>query len=224
MTSISLRRSRQNSAHYEVAEECSHAGQINIFAVARSGYSLKKDIARLKGFLSNSKDKVRRPYARADSEYQRRSVFAASVNEENFLVDATGNSRWWTVPVVTIDYQHDINMQQVFAQLAQDLNAGTQWWLTKDEEALLETQNRHHRAVSSIEEMLAAAMDFELPKEKWVNRSPVETLQAIGFDRPTNPQCKECANFFRTHGWPRKRIQGYNKWLIPLKTERNRFP
>ena len=77
--------------------------------------SFRKDVARLKGFLTSDKDKVRRPYARTNSEYQRRTVFCASVNEETFLVDPTGNSRFWTLPVIEINHLHGIDMQQVFA-------------------------------------------------------------------------------------------------------------
>jgi hypothetical protein len=49
--------------------------------------SFKKDVARLKGFITGDRDKVRRPYAKADSEYQRRTVFCATVNDQSFLVD-----------------------------------------------------------------------------------------------------------------------------------------
>jgi putative DNA primase/helicase len=84
-------------------------------------------------------------------------VFCASVNEETFLVDPTGNSRFWTLPVVEINYRHDINMQQVFAQLAVDLDQGAQWWLTPEEDAELEVQNDVHRAVSSLEESLGSS-------------------------------------------------------------------
>ncbi|MDB4516654.1 virulence-associated E family protein, partial [Crocinitomicaceae bacterium] len=186
--------------------------------------SFRKDVARLKGFITGDKDKVRRPYARTDSEYQRRTVFCASVNEENFLIDPTGNTRWWTIPVVSIDYMHDIDMQQVFAQLARDLDQGAQWWLTKDEEALLETQNRHHRAVSSIEERVLSALNLEMAEDRWVNKSATETLQAIGIPNPSNPQCRECGGILRDHFGPPKKIQGVYKWRLPLKTEHSRFP
>jgi predicted P-loop ATPase len=94
--------------------------------------SFKKDVARLKGVLTSDSDKVRRPYAK--TEYQRRTVFCATVNEENFLVDSTGNTRFWTLPLVSINYAHGIDMQQVFGQLALDVMAGAQWWLTPDED------------------------------------------------------------------------------------------
>jgi predicted P-loop ATPase len=122
--------------------------------------SFKKDFARLKGFLTNDSDKVRRPYARTESEYPRRTVFFATVNDENFLVDHTGNTRWWTLPVESINFEHRIDMQQVFAQLAQDLLADKQWWLTKEEEQQLETHNSLHRTNSVLRERLLDAIDL----------------------------------------------------------------
>jgi putative DNA primase/helicase len=94
--------------------------------------SFRKDIARLKGFITRDFDKVRRPYARAASEYPRRTVFAATVNDGNFLIDDTGNSRFWTLPLVAINYEHGIDMQQVFAQLkgAYALSTGSAAWRT----------------------------------------------------------------------------------------------
>jgi len=179
--------------------------------------SFRKDVARLKGFLTSDKDKVRRPYAKTNSEYQRRTVFCASVNEETFLVDPTGNSRFWTLPAVEIDYRHGIDMQQVFAQLAVDLDRGTQWWLTPEEDAELEEQNQAHRAVSSLEELILPELDFEMPKDKWRYMSATELLQAIGFERPTNGHCRECGSVLRSHFGPPVKIQGVRKWKVPLK-------
>jgi putative DNA primase/helicase len=178
--------------------------------------SFKKDIARLKGFITGTSDKVRRPYAMADSEYQRRTVFCATVNEQNFLVDTTGNSRWWTLPVTKIDYDHDINMQQVFAQLAVDLRNGRQWWLTPDEERMLADENRGHRAVNVIEEKLLGEFDRDIPEEKWLNLSAIEVLRRIGYDKPTNPQCRECGGVLREHLGDPKKIQGIMKWRVPM--------
>ena len=77
--------------------------------------SFRRDVSRLKGFLTADSDKIRRPFGRGNSEYARRTVFYATVNQADFLVDNTGNSRWWTIPVDSIDYDHDIDMQQLFA-------------------------------------------------------------------------------------------------------------
>lgn len=180
--------------------------------------SFKKDIARLKGFLTSDRDKVRRPYGKANSEYPRRTVFCATVNDQNFLVDSTGNSRWWTIPVVKVNYQHDIDMQQLFAQLAVDFERGTQWWLTHEEEKLLEIQNAGHRAISAIREQILEVVDLErVGKSNLPAMTPIEVLVTIGITRPSNAQCKECAGILRELFGESKRINGQNKWRIPLK-------
>lgn len=182
--------------------------------------SFKKDIARLKGFLTSDRDKVRRPYGRSDSEYPRRTVFCATVNDDNFLVDSTGNSRWWTIPVTAIDYRHDINMQQVFAQLATHLEDGMQWWLTSEEEALLELHNKKHRAVSVIRERILDALDLDRINESGLSAmTATQVLQTIDIKSPTNAQSKECAGILRELLGEHKRINGSNKWRIPFKKE-----
>lgn len=180
--------------------------------------SFKKDIARLKGFLTSDTDKVRRPYGRLDSEYPRRTVFCATVNDANFLVDSTGNSRWWTIPVTSINYEHGINMQQLFAQLAIDFENGQPWWLTQDEERNLEQHNNVHRVVSAIRERILNEVDTEpssgisLPA-----MTAIDLLQAIGITFPTNPQCKECAGVLRELFGDPKKVNGKFVWRVCLK-------
>jgi hypothetical protein len=178
---------------------------------------LKKDVARLKGFITGDRDKVRRPYARADSEYQRRTVFCATVNDQSFLVDDTGNSRWWTIPVISIDYDHGIDMQQVFAQLAVDFHKNEPWWLTPEEEQWLELQNMDHRRISVVRERVMAAIDLDIALDKRPAMTPTEVLTSVGFDRPTNTQAKECAGVLREQFGDSKRINGSNKWRVPLR-------
>ncbi len=183
--------------------------------------SLRTDIARLKGFLTADRDKVRRPYARSDSEYPRRTVFCASVNDSNFLVDPTGNTRFWTIPVTKINYQHVIDMQQLFAQVAVEYEKGERWWLTPDEEKELEQFNNTHRIISVIHEKLMEVIDFDRIKEEGLTaRTAVQMLKEVGIDNPTNPQCKDCNAVLRELFGDPKRINGVNKWRIPLKSER----
>jgi predicted P-loop ATPase len=106
---------------------------------------------------------VRRPYARSDSEYQRCTVFCATVNEVNFLIDKTGNSRFWVIPVTKINSDHCIDMQQVFAQLKNKLDSGAKWWLTPVGDRRLEELNRAHRSASVLEEKLLEEFDFDTP-------------------------------------------------------------
>ena len=180
--------------------------------------SLRKDVARLKGFITSDRDKLRRPYARSDSDYQRRTVFTASVNEHAFLVDATGNTRFWTIPVSTINFQHGIEMQQLWAQVAIEFQNGESWWLTQAEEDCLESFNNDHRAISVIREQILAKVDLARKGDPSLKAmSAIELLREIGNDRPSNPQCKECAGILRELFGDPKKLQGIYKWRIPLK-------
>ncbi|SEQ45805.1 virulence-associated E family protein [Nitrosomonas ureae] len=180
--------------------------------------SFKKDIARLKGFLTSDHDKVRRPYGRANSEYPRRTVFCATVNEENFLVDSTGNTRWWTIRVDKVDYKHKIDMQQLFAQLVEDFYRGEQWWLTPHEEEMLEMLNAGHRTLSAIRERINEAVDLNRTRDSNLPAmTPIEVLSKIGISNPSNSQCKECAAVMRELLGESKRINGQNKWRVPLR-------
>ena len=182
--------------------------------------SFKRDIARLKGFLTNDKDKIRRPYARVEAEYGRRTAFLATVNQADFLVDHTGNSRWWTIPVVEINYHHCIDMQQVWAQLAVDFEAKAEWWLSPDEERQLEAWNSRHRSFSMVEDMLSAVVDWDVTDPAFCKQATAsELLVCAGFEHPTNPQAKECAAILREHLGEPKRINGKMKWRVPFRSD-----
>jgi putative DNA primase/helicase len=188
-----------------------------IVEVGELDSSFRKDIARLKGFITSDRDKVRRPYGRTDSAYQRRTVFCATVNDPNFLVDDSGNTRWWTIPVTSINYDHGIDMQQVFAQLAVDFDKGERWWLTEQEEQWLEEQNKDHRRVSVIRELVLGGVDSSIPPDKRKAMTATQVLKELGIERPSNAQAKECASVLRELYGESKRIQGQNKWRVPLR-------
>lgn len=62
--------------------------------------TFKSDVAYLKGFITRAVDQYRLPYDRCDSEHPRLSSLAATVNGDQYLVDPTGNRRFWTIPLV----------------------------------------------------------------------------------------------------------------------------
>ena len=89
--------------------------------------------------------------------------------------------------------------------------------MTPEEDAELEVQNDAHRAVSSLEELIPTALDFDMSKELWCYKSATEVLQVIGIDHPTNTQCRECGRVLRDRYGAPKKIDGFFKWKIPLK-------
>ncbi len=182
--------------------------------------SFKRDVARLKGFLTQDVDKVRRPYAKEATEYRRRTVFFATVNSYDFLIDGTGNARFWTLPLVAVNHDHGIDMQQVFAQLAIQVREGAEWWLSDEEEQRLAKLNARHRAFSPVLDILQGFIDFDAPADtKTEALTATEILMKAGIDKPTNQQVKEGAALLREHLGAPKRIRGRDKYRFVRKPE-----
>ena len=180
-----------------------------------------KNFSRLKPAITADRDKLRVPYGRIDSDFKRSTVFFASVNEETFLVDDGQNTRWWTIPVVALDYTHNLNMQQLWAQVKQQFfDKGEQWWLTKEEERLLIMQNRKFRAVNTIRELVAENIDLEHKDDlSTIQRlGASELLQKLGITNPTNRQSRDCGGALREFlGEPVARSSGTIRWDIPFR-------
>jgi predicted P-loop ATPase len=177
--------------------------------------SFKKDVARLKGFLTAPFDKLRRPYGRDEIEYPRRTVFTATVNDRNFLVDSTGNSRFWTIEVKALNYLHDIDMQQLFAQLAVAFEAGERWWLDEAEERMLDDQNRTYLAASVVRDRLSAYLvGIEGQSTTERHMTATELLETIGFKQPGNAQVREAVPIFTERLGPRRKVRGKEGWKV----------
>ena len=179
----------------------------------------KSDIARLKSFISQDRDEIRRPYDRLESTYQRRTVFFASVNPKHFLADDTGNVRWWTIPVTRINYEHDIDMQQVWAEVAQLYREGERWWMNADEEAMLEQVNKEHEAIDPVEEMILMRYEWGCDRPAaYTDRTATQVLQEIGYDKPNKAQTTHCAGVLRKLTGKPARKSGSNRlFSIPPK-------
>ena len=182
--------------------------------------SFRKEIASLKAFITETADKIRPPYARVEAEYPRSTVFGASVNDRQFLLDTTGNSRFWTIAAERIVHQHDIDMQQVFAELKVAFDKGDEWWLTDAEEDQLAKVNDTHRVIGSIEAKIIERLDLDRIGEASLRRLTAnEVLTALEVKNPTNPQSKEANVVLRRLLGESKRVRGQNRWPIPWKKQ-----
>lgn len=120
----------------------------------------RADIAAIKAWVIQDTDTYRSAYARREENTPRRTVLAASVNPRYFLVDDTGNRRWWTLAVESLNWQHGIDMQQLWAQVAQIARQpNAQWWLTEAENAQLAASNAGHEVGDPLADDLWACWE-----------------------------------------------------------------
>ena len=191
----------------------------------------KADLARLKAFITNQADKIRLPYGRKHSTFARRTVFAASVNDTRFLLDDTGNSRWWVIPCNNISYNHGINMQQLWAEIYHchyrpfEEKDGRQylWWLSPEEEAQLAEYNHDHEAEDPVEEAILSLnekLDLEAPPSIWVERTASEMLQKCDRIPVTRSNVTKAGKVLRKlYGAPKKTKRGNVYFMPPAKND-----
>jgi putative DNA primase/helicase len=150
----------------------------------------KSDIAQLKAFLTKDRDMLRRPYARTESEFARRTVFFASVNPKDYLADPTGNRRFWTIPCANIIYKHDLDMQQIWAEFYELYKSGEPWRLTPDEVGLLNRHNKEFESIDPMESRMRDLFNWELKKEHWLPRTATAIANLLGISNPTGKDLK----------------------------------
>jgi len=123
----------------------------------------KSDIAKLKSYIVLKTDKFRVPYGATDTRQPRRTVFAASVNDEKFLVDDTGNRRFWTIQLTgLIDDKHGIDMQQLWREVYALYEKGEGWYLTRPEFDLLNESNKKHETENPMRELILQTYQWGL--------------------------------------------------------------
>lgn len=106
------------------------------------GVNRSADKARLKAFFSKPLDQYRVPYAKRAESNPRQTIFGATVNPKEFLTDDTGSRRFAVLAVEQCVADHKINMQQLWAQVAELARDGERHWLDNAETAKLNADNR----------------------------------------------------------------------------------
>jgi putative DNA primase/helicase len=185
----------------------------------------KSELSHLKDFLTQENDVLRLPYAKTDASYPRRTVFAATVNRKDFLLDDTGNTRWWVVECVSVDYRHKVDMQQVWAEVYETLyKSGEQWWLTRDEELRLEAQNREYRIYSVVADLLSRRLNWKEPRIFWTWRTTTEALLECGIDKPTPGDVQKGAKFIKEMTGMDSVRSGHNRSRVYLLPPADKHP
>ena len=168
----------------------------------------RSDMDQLKAFCTKKVDELRLPYDRAFTTYQRRTAFYASVNEREFLIDTTGNRRFWVIPVTGIDVNHGVDMQQLWAEVKETMyRQGEQnWFLSPDERAQLQESNELYRTQSSVEDLILEHVNFDSVDTKPVQMTKL--LRDLGVSNPRMADFKDAARILSERGKEPRRSSG----------------
>jgi predicted P-loop ATPase len=110
--------------------------------------TFKSDINAIKGFITLSTDKVRVPYGREADDIPRRTSFIGTCNSDEYLIDETGNRRYWTVPIderIDLEALEKFDALQLYLQINEQAKNNIQGFrLTWEENQQLAERNGQH--------------------------------------------------------------------------------
>lgn len=146
----------------------------------------KSDSEELKNFLSSTKDTLNIKYIAHPVTYRRRTVFFGSVNENEFLHDQTDNTRFLCLPIISCDYKHNIDMQQIYMELIEMSKTDNDYFLNKEDLLIQQEMNVNFKSISILEEKLKEI--FEVEKQDQLTKSDLTVynatnlLEELGFN------------------------------------------
>lgn len=197
---------------------CNEQGELD-------GITSKKDAARMKAELSNPKDTFRPPYGRNTKEYPRRFVNVGTTNADSFLVDSTGDRRFWVIDLGSqmIDLSKVRELRdKIWATAVAAYKNGEQWWLTQQEQAQSSLANEAYAVADTWEDYILAFLDQELKKGvlyTTVAWCLADSKLSIEPSRQTKADQNRCADLLRRAGWYKKpkKVAGIkiNAWFPP---------
>lgn len=150
----------------------------------------------LKALLSKSIDTVRPPYGRTDIKKKRQTVFIASVNGSEFLLDETGSSRYAVIELAKAINMNEVNdilgwsysggriqlleeykLRQFWLEVKCMYDEGYSWMLTTDELEFFTRTNDAHKMKSDyryeLEEEFLGEVDMDVKEMRWMKSSEV---------------------------------------------------
>ena len=166
-----------------------------------------KKYSAFKQLLDENTNKMVMPYGREATTMVRRTVFIGSTNKDDFLVDQTGNRRITLIPSSKLEYEHTVDLDQLWAHVMHWYNDGEKWWLdhnNPDENAAISTQklfNNHNMYIG--DEFLVEDFDSYFDTEsksihytKWTYKQVRQVIPSLAQLKINSKDFKESRDAF----------------------------
>jgi len=183
-----------------------------------------RDSAGLKAFLTQDLDEYRTPYARKAVQRPRRTSFCGSVNPGEYLIDDTGNRRFWTVQITQVDLNRLFSLtpewkRQLWAQVYVLYQQNPQGFrLDGISRAALEAINLQYTKALDFELELRDMLNYDLPVEQWGEFSAAELSARLSARPPANRLGRVLAKLANEDGRITARlIDGRRLYRLPMQ-------
>jgi predicted P-loop ATPase len=182
----------------------------------------RSEIETVKAFMSRRREQYRPSYGRHELQYPRQCFFIGSTNDSEYLVDTTGNRRFWPVKCKQIDIDALLlDRSQLWAEAVHRFKAGEHWYLASDVAALAEAQTATRVASDPWLPLVVQALPMPQPDDA-VRVSPGEVLARMEIDKSQRHAraASRVAQILADLGWrleKRDRVRGWLFLCPPVK-------
>ena len=144
--------------------------------------TFKRDLSKLKAFITEQVDEFRRPYGLAPISYPRKTSFYATVNNEEFLKDETGNRRYWVIPVEKIDFDliEKIDIDNLWGEVMyiKEENLETTY-LNQEQIELLNDSNSDFKVMNQLDLAITREFNWDANKDTWTWKPSTEIANRL---------------------------------------------
>jgi len=160
-------------------------------------------ISKVKEFLSQTQDRYRPSYGRAQVVRPRTCVFAGTTNDATYLHDPTGARRFWPVTVTRLDVDRlEADRDQIWAEALTEFRAGASWWPTKDEDLVeLEAATEARQAVDPWETAVAEGAHRQIG---WTTTEILLNILHVDVERQDRQQAMRVGAVMKRLGYSRR--------------------
>ena len=136
-------------------------------------------MAQLKNLMQMPSVTIRQAYKKNFRQLPRIASFIGTSNRFDLLTDPTGSRRFMCVEIKQKIDCSNLEMDQVYAQLKTELNAGERYWFTSAEEQDIQEHNSLFYQIRPEEELLRTHYRAPLPGEHFEMLSLVDILAGL---------------------------------------------
>lgn len=180
----------------------------------------KRSVENLKRFISVQDDEWVAKYQEESKKHPRHTVFAGTVNSDEFLRDETGNSRFWVIDLgctpVNVDYVR-LNRDRIWAEAHRRWLVGERYWDAELSKKAQERAKEYQVASEFLDPLdpIMAVLERHFRDELAVK---VTDLLVYAFNVPVerhkvNKADSKLAQALVSLGYERKQLSGSKTWI-----------
>jgi len=166
----------------------------------------KSEIETVKAFITRRVERFRPAYGRNEIAYPRQCVFAGTTNSDHYLVDDTGNRRFWPVTCDRIEIRRlKRDRDQLWAEAVVRYEKGERWYLDEEVEGLAAKQTEKRKVRDPWhDEIVTLLSRGELRNKNELRPGHVLTALGVPTEKFTAQQAVRVGRILRVLGWPKK--------------------